>query len=150
MGGSSSGGASSGGSSTGGSAGTSSGGTSGTGGSATGGAPTGGAGGATGSGTCNASNTNATVVAMQTVLTLPENTCLKIEFAADQSWRVKVTFQAQEGTMPLPMSWSNCTKTGSGTISAINKPTDVVPVDPSCALYVQLGGGTTDVKLQWW
>ncbi len=88
--------------------------------------------------------------AMQSLITLDADACLKIEFSADQKeWVHSVTIQPNVASYPFPFSWSNCATEGSGSFSANYGNQVLTPVDPACPLLIQLGG-PGQIELQWW
>lgn len=82
-------------------------------------------------------------------VTVPANACLNITFGSGQPWTSLILLYATDGAMPVPVAWSNCTKSGKTSL-VIDTGVGIRGIDPTCPLAIQLGGvSSNSVTLYW-
>jgi hypothetical protein len=88
----------------------------------------------------------------QTPITVRGDSCLKIT-QYPGSWVGSVILQAQANGSgyPIPFTWTNCTNSGSGSLTSDWNQSTLRPVTNTCATVIDLNGSSSArVSVLWW
>jgi hypothetical protein len=104
---------------------------------------------------CTVPCTEATATdlgAQHSITTVSGNSCLKVTNYPG-SWVGAVVLQTQGNGSgyPVPLTWSNCSNNGSGTLAGDWSQGSLRPAKNTCTTLIELkGSSSTSLKLTWW